>query len=119
MPQASLDSLALDPVPDFSGSRDEVREAHITDSQDTSWRVVVGPSAKSVLLYRASPEGETLVRAVDCSLFVLFQRNRVTRIQLLEGDCVWIRSREFEIVVALRDPSRMCVKLATFPLKLF
>ena len=119
VPEASLEALALDPVPDFAGASSEVREAHITDSRETSWRVVVGPSAKSVLLYRTSSEGETLVQAVDCSPFVLFQRNRVTRIQLLEGDCVWVRSREFEIVLALRDPSRMCFKLATFPLKLF
>ena len=120
VPEASLEALALDPVPDFAGASSEVREAHITDSRETSWRVVVGPSAKSVLLYRTSPEGEeTLVRAVDCSPFVLFQRNKVTHIRLLEGDCVWVLSREFQLLLALRDPDRMSVKLATFPLKLF
>lgn len=120
VPEASLEALALDPEPDFSEARDEVREARITDSRETSWRVVVGPSAKSVLLYRTSPEeGETLVQAVDCSPFVLFQRNRVTHVLLLEGDCVWVRSREFQLLLALRHPDRMAVKLATFPLKLF
>ena len=45
--------------------------------------------------------------------------NRVTDIRLLENSCVWVRCREFQMVLHLLDPYRVCVRLATYPLKLF
>ena len=119
MPEKARQALTLDPVPDFSEASEEVTETRILDGEGTPWRVVVGPGAKAVLLYRCASAGDTLVRAIDCGPFVSFARNRVTDIRLLENSCVWVRCREFQMVLHLLDPYRVCVRLATYPLKLF